>query len=606
VIIGAVSEVARPVLFSIMIIVIVFLPLFTLEGHEGKMFSPLAQTMMFAMIGSLLIAFTIVPVLASFILKGEAEKDIKPVVLLKKGYANLLEKVLAHRKKAIISVVILFFLSLTAVPFLGSEFLPQLDEGSIAINVTRLPSASLEGSRIVGSEIEKRIRARFPEVTAVVSKTGRAEISEDPMGPEQSDIIIMLKPRDQWKKGQTKEKIIAEIGGIIAEFPGIRPSFSQPISLRVNELISGVKSDLAIKIFGDDLEVLKAQADKIAGKLGTIKGASDVKVEMVAGFSQIEIVPNRESLSRYGINVADVNKLIETAVGGSEVGSVVEGSARVAIAVRFPESSRNSVEALKDLAVPTAEGGSVPLGQIATVSEGEAPAQISRENGMRRIVVECNIRGRDMGGFVTETQKALESNISELPSGYFVEYGGQFENQRRALGKLAMVVPATIFLIFILLFMALKSLKSSLLVISNLPFALAGGLLAMLFFGIPLSVSSSIGFIALFGTAVANGTVLVSFYDELVAKGHSVLEAVKMGSTLRFRPLLMTAATSFLGVAPLLFVQGSGAEIQKPLAVVVIGGLITSTLLTLLILPAMYVQFNGGHETIDDEIDVKL
>ncbi len=606
VIIGAVSEVARPVLFAILIIIMVFVPLFTLEGHEGKMFKPLALTMVFAMIGSLIVAFTIVPVLASFFLHGEAEKDIRFVKMLRAGYAALLDRVLKKRKTAIAIAVGFFVISLSAVPFMGSEFLPQLDEGSIAINVVRLPSASLEGSKAVGTEIERRIRAGFPEVTAVITKTGRAEISEDPMGPEQNDVIVMLKPRKEWKTGRDKQEIVAAMSKSIAEIPGIRASFTQPIALRVNELISGVKGDLAVKIFGDDLDVLKTHADQAAAKIGSIRGASDVKVELVAGFSQIEIVADRSALARFGLSVAAVNELVKTAVGGSVATTVVEGSARVAVTVRYPEAERNSIAALQNLTLKTDKGASVPLGQVAIIREIEAPAQISRENGMRRIVVECNIRDRDMGGFVAEVQKELSSITQELPPGYHIEYGGQFENQRRAMGRLGVVVPVTILVIFILLFTALKSLKSSLLVLANLPFALVGGILAMVLLGIPLSVSSAIGFIALFGTAVANGTVLVSFYDELERRGMSVIDAVREGSALRFRPLLMTALSAFMGVFPLLFAQGSGSEIQRPLAAVVLGGLISSTILTLVILPAMYVQFNGGREVDDDAVDVKL
>ncbi|MFA6470902.1 MAG: CusA/CzcA family heavy metal efflux RND transporter [Candidatus Latescibacterota bacterium] len=587
---GAVKEVAKPIIFAILIIVVVFFPLFTLEGHEGKMFKPLALTICFAMAGSLLISLTVVPVLCTLFLKGrQTHRDFTFVRILISSYLRLLKFVLHRRKITLVLAGTVLFGSLLLIPFLGSEFLPQLDEGAIAINVVRLPSASLEGSVAVGQEIERRFMAKFPEVSAVVTKTGRAEISEDPMGPEQNDVIIMLHPKKTWKSGRDKKTLVAEMQKELNAIPGIRPSFSQPIALRVNELLSGIKSDLAVKIFGPDLELLRKNANLIAEKVKVIPGAQDLKVEQVSGFAQIEIVIDRSAIARYKINVSDINDVVETAIGGKVVTTIVEEQMRFAVLARFPEEYRRDIAQLKNILIPSPEGPNVPLGELATISETEAPAQISREDGSRRIVVECNVRGRDIGSFVTEMQREIKPIVKTLPPGYFVKYGGQFENQQRAMKRLSIVVPLSILLIFIMLFSALGRVSSALLVLINLPFALIGGILAMSMLRIPLSVSAVIGFIALFGTAVSNGTVLVTFFDQLRKEGMSVFDAVLRGCELRFRPLLMTALTAMIGVTPLIYSTGSGSEIQRPLATVVLGGMISSMLLTLVVLPVIYL-----------------
>jgi cobalt-zinc-cadmium resistance protein CzcA len=585
----AVREVARPVLFAILIIVIVFLPLFTLQQMEGKMFRPLALTMCFAMLGSLVVSFTIVPVLCSLFLREQKKGTENAIVrTLKRGYLALLALALRRRWTTLLVAVLVLGFSLLLAPFVGTEFLPPLDEGAIAVNVVRLPSASLEGSIAVGTEMEGRLLAKFPEVETVVTKTGRAEISEDPMGPEQSDVFIMLHPRNEWGTGRNKRELTAVIQEELSEIPGLRFSFSQPIALRVNELISGIKSDLAVKVFGSDLEVLRENANRMAAAIGVVEGAEDVKVEQVAGFAQVEVVVDRKAIARHKINVSDINEIIETAVGGKVATTVVDGQMRFAVLVRFPEEKRGDIASIRRILVPSPEGPRVPLGQLAEIREVEAPAQISRENGMRRVVVECNIRGRDMGSFVAEVQEAIGPIMEGLPPGYFVNYGGQFENQRRAMQRLAIVVPVSILLIFLMLFSAFDSIRSALLVLLNLPFALVGGILAIFVAEINLSVSSVIGFIALFGIAVENGTVLVTFFNQLRNQGMDTIEAVKRGCELRFRPLLMTALTTLLGLTPLLFATGSGSEIQRPLATVVLGGLVSSMLLTLLVLPVLY------------------
>jgi cobalt-zinc-cadmium resistance protein CzcA len=477
-------------------------------------------------------------------------------------------------------------------PLIGTEFMPPLDEGSIAINVVRLPNASLEGTTQVSDFMEKRL-LKFPEVDTVVSKSGRAEISEDPMGPEQTDVFVMLKPRKEWGTGRDKTELVAAIQQDLGEIPGLRLAFSQPISLRVNELISGVKSDLAVKVFGDDLDVLKREADRVATVLRGIEGAQDVRVEQVSGMDQVDVEIDRAAVARYGINVADVNEAIETGFGGRAATTLIEGQRRFAVVVRLPEGDRRWVNEVERLLIPAAGGERVPLGQLAAVRFVESPAQVGRENGIRRVVVETNIRGRDLGGFVEEAQAKLADITAGLPAGSFLEYGGQFENQQRAMRQLAIVVPIALVLILLLLYMALGSVRDSLLVLLNLPFALVGGVIAVVIFGMDLSVSAAVAFIVLLGIAVQNGVVLVAFFRQLRERGLSVAETVHEGCNLRFRPLLMTALTSFIGHLPMLYATGSGADIQKPLAVVVMGGLVTSTMLTLVVLPAIYGWFAG-------------
>ncbi len=444
----------------------------------------------------------------------------------------------------------------------------------------------------VARYMEQRLR-EFPEVDTVVSKTGRAEISEDPMGPEQTDVFVMLKPRRAWKSGRDKQELVEALRKELSDVPGLRLSFSQPIALRVNELISGVKSDLAVKVFGPDLEVLKGFADRIGAALGGVRGAGDVKVEQVSGMPQYDLDIDREAAARYGIRVGDVNDTIETAIGGRQASTLIEGQRRFAVTVRFPEERRRDIDEILRLLVPGPEGERVPLAQLAKVHLVEAPAQVSRENGMRRVVVEANVRGRDLGGFVEDVRARIQGIERELPPGYFLRLGGQFENQERAMGRLAVVVPVALALVFLLLYLALGSLPHAALVLLNLPFALVGGVVAVVIFGMPLSVSAAVAFIVLLGVAVQNGVVLVAFFRQLRERGLSVAETVEQGCDLRFRPLLMTALTSFIGHLPMLYATGSGADIQKPLAVVVMGGLVTSTLLTLLVVPTLYALFAG-------------
>jgi cobalt-zinc-cadmium resistance protein CzcA len=590
----AVREVARPVIFAILIIVIVFIPLFTLESMEGKMFKPLALTICFALVGSLLVTLTIVPVLGSIMVKranGKGDNNFL-IRLIHRFYMPFLTKAVRGRWITVAIAAAVMAISFSVLPMLGTEFLPPLNEGAIAINVVRLPTASTKGSALQASEMEKRLLACFPEIETVVSKTGRAEIAEDPMGPEQSDLLIMLKPDYEKRFGRSREKLVQAINRELAVFPGIRPAFSQPIALRVNELISGIKSDVAVKIFGDDMEVLRATAEKIAPALSEIEGSGDVKIEQISGFSQIELHMNRQAMARHMVNIESINNLVETAIGGGVATTVFEGQKRFDVQVRFPLEARRDIDVIERMLVPSPAGYHIPLGELVTIEEVEVPAQISREDSTRRLIVECNVRGRDMGSFVAEAKQKLASIENSLPEGYRLAWGGQFENQQRAMKRLKMVVPAAILLIFLMLFSSLNSFKSAVLILVNLPFALVGGILAIYLLGINLSVAASIGFIALLGVAVENGLVLVSFFDQLRAGGRKVYGAVIEACRLRVRPLVMTTLTTLAGLLPMLYATGSGSEIQKPLVAVIFGGLISSLCLTLIILPVLYILVN--------------
>ena len=590
----ALREVARPVVFSILIIIVVFLPLFALESMEGKMFKPLALTMCFSLLGSLVASLTIVPVMASLVVKrgAGAQRENPLVRLLQRAHAPVLRAVLRWRWASLAVAAAVMVGGFVLLGRVGTEFLPPLDEGALAINVVRLPTASVEGSAVQCTEIEKRLLAKFSEITTVVSKTGRAEISEDPMGPEQSDFLIMLKPKDQWSKGMTKERLVHEISLELAAIPGLRPAFSQPIALRVNELISGIKSDVAIKIIGDDMDRLREVGERIAPILAAVQGAEDVKIEQVSGFTQLEIQHNRASMARHRINAEDVNSMIETAVGGKVATTVFEGQRRFDVLVRFPETSRNTPDRIGSLMIPSLAGYNVPLSELADIKEVEVPAQISREDSMRRLIVECNVRGRDIGSFVAEAKERLAVVEKQLPTGYRLAFGGQFENQQRAMARLKILVPVAIFLIFLMLFTSLNSIGSALLVLVNLPFAVSGGIVAIWMLDINLSVSASIGFIALLGVAVENGLLLVSFMDQLKAEGLGVRDAVERACSLRIRPLMMTTATTILGLLPMVYATGSGSELQRPMVAVIFGGLISSLALTLVILPALYTLIN--------------
>jgi cobalt-zinc-cadmium resistance protein CzcA len=586
----AAKEVVRPIVFGIFIIIVVFLPLFTLEGFEGKMFAPLAFTISFALLGSLILSLTLVPTLCTFFLKQVPhEHDPIHIRWLKHVYLKGLTPCVRKPWAVVLPAVLALAGALALFPLIGTEFLPALDEGSIAVQTFRIPSISLPQSLAMQGRAEAILK-RFPEVIDVVSKTGRADIASDPMGVEISDVIVTLKPKEEWKTAKTKDALVEKMREALEELPGVASSFSQPIALRVDELVSGVKSAVGIKIFGEDLDVLKEQGEKVARVLGKVRGAADVNVEKVSGLAYLEIEADRAKIARYGVNVSEINEVVETAIGGKEASKVYEGQKVFGLSVRFPEAARNDVEPIRNILIPAANGALIPLGELAKVYVREGPAQISREMAQRRIVIECNVTDRDIGGFVREAQARIDAAV-KLPPGYIMTWGGQFENQQRAMKRFALVVPITIALIFLLLFGSFNSVKQAMLIILNIPFALIGGILALLLGGFNLSVSASVGFIALFGVAVLNGVVMVSCFNELRREGIGVEMAVVKGSALRLRPVLITAAVAALGLIPMLFATGPGSEIQKPLAAVVIGGLISSTLLTLFILPTLYKVF---------------
>jgi cobalt-zinc-cadmium resistance protein CzcA len=587
IVLDAAKEVGRPIVFGIVIIIVVFLPLFTLQGFEGKMFTPLAFTISFALFGSLVLSLTLVPALCTWFLpQKEMDHDPKLLHALKSLYLPVLNWALRHPKSVFAAALLLLVGSLALFPFIGTEFLPALDEGAVVIQIFRPPDISLAQAMELQQQLE-RILKQFPEVIDVVSRVGRADIANDPMGLDQGEPIVTLKPIREWTTAHTKEELVQKMREALEPLPGGVASFTQPIAMRVDELVSGVKSAVGIKIFGEDLAVLKDKAEQVARVLGKVRGATDINVEKVSGLAYLEVEIDRDRIARYGINVADINDIIETAIGGKEASRVFEGQKSFGLILRFPESARNDVEVIKNILVDTPGGARLPLGQLARVEVKEGPAQISRESASRRIVIECNVTGRDIGGFAKEAQRKIDAAV-KLPPGYFITWGGQFENQQRAMKRFAIVVPLTIAAVFILLFSSFNSVKQALLIITGIPFSLIGGILALVIGHFNMSVSASVGFIALFGVAVLNGVVMVSYFNELRRRGQLVEHAVVQGAALRLRPVLITALVAALGLVPMLFATGPGSEIQKPLAAVVIGGIISSTLLTLVVLPVLY------------------
>ncbi len=590
---AAVREVARPITFSILVIVAVILPLFSLQEIEGKMFRPMAITIAAAMASSLVVALLLVPPITVLLQGSKTAERENPVV---RGLLSVYGPSLAWsiRHRFVLALISVAFLAVTAllIPRLGTEFLPPLDEGTLAVNVVRLPSASLDGSIAQATVLEKLILESVPEVTGVVAKTGSAEVAEDPMGPEQNDFMLSLAPRERWRPGMTRETLISELQAVFSQVPGIRASFSQPIALRVNELISGIKSDVALRIFGDDQETLSETAEQAASILASIPGAQDVKVEQTSGVSEIEIIPDRDALARHQLTVSDINELIRISMAGEPAGRMVEGQRWFDIRVVSPDAGSGGIRAIRSLPIRTPGGAWLRLADVASVEEVEAPAQLSREQGQRRLVVECNVRGRDLGSFVAEARERLASVEAGLPTGYHFGWGGQFENQERATRRLMLVVPAVLLLIALLQYAAMGNARSTLLVVLNLPFSVVGGVGTIYLLDMHVSVSVLVGLIALLGMAVQHGTLVVSFIDELRAGGLSLPDAVREASMRRLRPLLMTKLTSLLGLVPMMMAQGPGADIQRPLAAVVLGGLAFTSALNLYVVPALYGWFH--------------
>ena len=589
VVLEAASEVATPVIFGISIIILVFLPLMTLEGMEGKMFAPLAYTIAIALFVSLILALTLTPVLCSYLLIGKNEHDTRLVALMKKPYLRLLDWTLANGRKTIIVSGGAFVGALLLIPLLGTAFIPEMKEGSIVPGINRVPNISLEESIKIEMEAMRMVM-QVPGVKSAFSGVGRGESPADSQSQNESTPIVSLKPRDEWPKGWTQDDIADAIRDKVRTLPGVQIVMAQPISDRVDEMVTGVRSDVAIKLFGDDMDTLKLKADAIAKVATSIKGAQDLRVERVTGQQYLSINIDRQAIARHGLNVADINDVIETAIGGRTTTEIFEGERRFSAVVRLPESFRNSLGEIHGLRIISPNGAHVALEDLATISVLDGPAQISREKAKRRIVVGVNVKDRDLGGFVAELQLAVDAKV-KLPEGYYLEWGGQFQNMERAMGHLMIIVPVTIAAIFFLLFLLFGSLRYASLIIMVLPFASIGGVVSLFLTGEYLSVPASVGFIALWGIAVLNGVVLVSYIHTLRDKGMSQTEAVIQGCRQRFRPVLMTATVAMLGLIPMLFATGPGSEVQRPLAIVVIGGLVTSTLLTLVVLPTLYKWF---------------
>ena len=589
VILQATKEVGRPILFGVLIISVVFLPLMTLHGMEGKMFAPLAYTLVIALLASVVVTLTLSPVLASLLLRGDHPEETRLTLWMKQRYLPMLRWTLRHRSLVLIGSTALVLISLLLVPRVGREFIPILEEGALTPQIVRLPSVSLAESIEMEKQTHKAM-LEFPEVRMAVSKIGRPDIAFGPEEPNESDPIVSLHERSTWKTAQTQSQLTDAIRRKLAEIPGISVLMSQPIQERVDELISGIRTECAIKLFGPDLDVLHDKAEEIATAMQDIQGVKDIKVEQIAGQPYLTIDIDRQKIARYGINVADVQELIVTAIGGKSATFVYEGERRFQLVLRFPEPARNSVGAIGEIRVKSASGALIPMHDLALIEMREGPLRISREDVKRRIYIGFNVVGRDIGGVVDEARKKLASQI-RLPEGYTIAWGGAFENMERANARLLIVVPITLGLVFFLLFWAFHSLRYATLIILNLPFALVGGVVSLWLSGQYLSVPASIGFIELFGLAVGNGIVLVSYINQLRQEGMPREDAIVTGCSLRLRPVVMTMMTTLLGLLPLALAQGIGAEVQRPLATVVIGGVFSSTALTLVVLPALYHHF---------------
>jgi cobalt-zinc-cadmium resistance protein CzcA len=594
----AAREVGRPILFGILIIIAVYLPIMTLQGMEGKMFKPMAMTVVLALVGSLVLTLTFIPSISSLFLKERGtHTEPKLIHAVRRFYTPMLEKALSRKPLTIAAAGIVLLGSLALVPFLGSEFIPELDEGAILVQPIRMPGVSLTESIEMEKKIQKIIM-QFPEVEFVVGRLGRPDIATDPMGVNLSDIYVTLRPKSEWKTTRTKEELVEKMVAELKHVPGINYNITQPIAMRVDELVSGVKSDIAVKLFGDDLNLLEEKAEEIAEIIRGIPGASDVSTEQVAGQTYLNIHIDRGAIARYGLNVVDVQRVIEIAIGGKIATEVVEGDARYGVLVRYPGDVRGDLAGIENTLVSLPGGGTVPLSQISRIVAEEGPVQVSREYGRRRIVVESNVRGTDIGSFVAEAKKRIDDSI-ELPAGYYITWGGQFEHQQSATNRLMVVVPVSIFIIFVLLFTAFGNLRHTLLILLNLPFALCGGIITLYARDLPLSVSASVGFVALFGVAVLNGVVLISHINLLLKEGHELTFSIVRGASDRLRPVLMTALVASLGFVPMALSQGTGAEVQRPLATVVIGGLVTSTILTLFVIPVIYSVIEGRRKKPD-------
>jgi heavy metal efflux system protein len=590
---AATREVLRPVTFAVGIIILVYVPILTLTGIEGKLFRPMALTVIFALAGSLVLAVTVTPVLAFWFTRvGPSNEETRVTRFLRRAYEPCLRWAMANRTLVLVPASGLFVVSVGIGFSLGIEFVPRLDEGDLAINVWRLPSVSLSESVATSLKIEKVLR-QFPEVIKVVTRTGSPEVATDVMGIELSDVFVILTPKQEWTTARTRNALITKMQSAIRDaVPGVGLGFTQPIEMRFNELIAGSRSDFAIKIFGTDLNVLRQTAEAVARALEGVQGAADVRVEQITGLPLMRVIVDRDQIARYGLTADDVLSIVETSRAGHVVGTVIQGTRRFDLVVRLSEEISADPAALRTFLIPTRHGELVPLSRVAEIRIESGPAQVSRQDVQRRILVECNIRGRDLGSFVTEAQRVVNQTVT-LPLGYYLTWGGQYQHLQEASRRLALVIPLTLLLILSVLSVIFGAMRPALLIFLNVPFALSGGVLALWLRGLPLSISAFIGFIALFGIAVLNGVVLLSHIRQLEAEGLPNDQAVTQGAMDRFRPVLMTALVASLGFLPMALATSMGAEVQRSLATVVIGGLITSTALTLLVLPALYNKFGS-------------
>lgn len=584
----ATAEVIRPSLFGVAIITVVYIPIFSLTGVEGKMFHPMAATVVMALLSAMVLSLTVVPAAVAVFLRGKiSEKESVIIGVTKRLYAPLLGLALKFRWLVVGMATLLVGVCLWLASTLGSEFIPQLNEGDIALHAMRIPGTGLEQAVEMQEILEQRIKS-FPEVDKVFARIGTAEVATDPMPPNVADNFVILKPRSEWPDpAKTKTDLVREMEESLEELPGNNYEFTQPIQMRFNELISGVRADLGIKVFGDDLDQLVVTANQIHQVLSKVPGAADARVEQVTGLPTLSVIPDRTALGRYGLNVVELQDWVSAAIGGESAGILYEGDRRFELIVRLPETLRRDLEKLAFLPVPLPNGEYVPLEEVAELDISPAPAQISRENGKRRVVVTANVRGRDLGSFVEDVKAQIVEQV-KLPAGYWLDYGGTFEQLESASQRLAIVVPITLLLILGILVMAFASLKDALIIFSGVPLALTGGVLSLYLRGMPLSISAGIGFIALSGVAVLNGLVMVAFIRDLWHEKGDLVLAVTEGALTRLRPVLMTALVASLGFVPMALNTGTGAEVQRPLATVVIGGIISSTLLTLLVLPVLY------------------
>ncbi|MBU1665535.1 MAG: efflux RND transporter permease subunit [Gammaproteobacteria bacterium] len=590
----AVREVSAPTTAGVLIILIVFLPLLSLEGLEGKLFIPVALTIVFALGAALLLSLTVVPALGALIIKEGAHKEPWLMRQLERAYRPLLDWALGHFRLVMAGALVLLLAAAAIYPFIGKSFMPTLDEGDLLIQLEKLPSISLEASLDIDLRVQRALMARVPEIKGVVARAGSDELGLDPMSLNQTDTFLVLKPKAEWRQPD-KEWLTEEIRKVMADFPGVDYGFTQPIDMRVSEMLTGSRGDLAVKVFGPDLSTLNRLAGEIETLLNGISGAQDVFSVKNDGVQYFRVEIDRLALGRYGLTADEVSDFLKAHLEGVKVGVVQEGVRRTPLVVRAGENVRASPALFERLRIPTADGLAVPLAEVAHLARADGPVAVNRENGARYVVIQSNVAGRDLVGFVEDVKRGVAAKV-RLPQGYSVVYGGQFENQQRAAMRLAVVVPVALGLIFLLLFATFRSWRVAALIMANAPFALVGGVMALGVTGEYLSVPASVGFIALLGIAVLNGVVLVSYFNQLRDEGLPAASVVREGSLRRLRPVMMTASITAFGLLPLLTSSGPGSEIQKPLAIVVMGGLFTSTVLTLLVLPVLYRRFILGEK----------